>query len=124
MDAARFEQLVAAYGAAPRRWPQGERAAAEAFAKTDAGQRVLAEARTLDAALEEAKDEAPISLVLRRKVLASAPKPQAPPWRAVAALAACAVFGVALGVGGAQRMGDIRAADAALALMADTGEIY
>ena len=124
MDAARFEELVAAYGAEPRRWPEAERAAAEAFAQTDAGQRVLAEARSLDAALEEAKEEAPISLDLRRKMLASAPKPQALPWRAVAALAACAVFGVALGVGGAQRMGDIRAADAVLALIADTGEIY
>ncbi len=123
MVAARFETMVAAYGAEPRRWPASERAAAETFARTDAGQRLLAEARTLDGALDAAADTAPVSLTLRRSLSAHAPKPRAPGWRAVAALAACAVFGVVAGAGGAHAIGSARAADAALALMIDTGEL-
>lgn len=123
MDATRFEAIVEAYGAEPRRWPEAERAAAEAFARTDAGQRALAEARALDAALDSAADAEPVSLALRRNLLAQAPKSRALQWRAVAALAACAVFGVVAGAGGAQAIGTARAADAALALIIDTGAI-
>lgn len=35
MGAARFAALIDAYGAEPRRWPEEERAAAQAFARSD-----------------------------------------------------------------------------------------
>lgn len=62
MDRSRFEAIVAAYGADPRRWPEGERAAAEAFGRSDAGA-----ARLLD---EEWAFDA---LLLRHKVAAASP---------------------------------------------------
>ena len=52
MDLNRFEALVAAYGATPGRWPDDERAAAQAFARADPhAAALLAEADTIDALL-------------------------------------------------------------------------
>jgi len=74
MDFARFETLVAAYGATPNRWPEEERAAAEAFARTDpraAG--LLSQADAIDALLFTHRVAEP-SRTLRAMVLESAPK--------------------------------------------------
>ena len=73
MNAERFSQLVDAYGADARRWPQAERAAAEAFrlAQPDTAARVLAEADTVDDLLDAAP-RAVVSHVLRERVLAAA----------------------------------------------------
>jgi len=74
MDFARFETLVAAYGATPNRWPEEERAAAEAFARTDpraAG--LLSQADAIDALLFAHRVAEP-SRTLRAMVLESAPK--------------------------------------------------
>jgi len=73
MTAERFLPLVAAYGADRRRWPEGERAAAEAFAAAhpEAAGPALAEADALDALLQ--CSPAPrVSMELRDRVLAAA----------------------------------------------------
>lgn len=73
MTAERFLALVAAYGADRRRWPESERAAAEAYAAAhaEAAGRALAEADTLDALL--ARSPMPqVSTALRERVLAAA----------------------------------------------------
>lgn len=73
MTAERFLALVAAYGADRRRWPEGERAAAEAFAaaRTDVSGPALAEADTVDALLHRSPTPQ-VSMALRDRVLAAA----------------------------------------------------
>lgn len=103
MNRDRFEHLLEAYGGDFRRWPEAERAAGEAFAAANADTSVLlAEARTLDAALDDWRDEAPEPELLARRILAKAPKRASGGgvMRIGWALAACAVFGVVLGYGG------------------------
>jgi hypothetical protein len=73
MTAERFIALVEAYGADRRRWPEGERAAAEAFvaAWPEVAGPVLAEADDLDALL--GRSTAPqASAALRDRVIAAA----------------------------------------------------
>ena len=73
MDLARFETLVAAYGATPQRWPEEEREAAEAFARTDArATALLAEADAVDALLFAHLVPEP-TRTLRAMVIESAP---------------------------------------------------
>jgi len=50
MTPARFDALVGAYGADPRRWPEGDRAAAEAYRaeQPERAQAVLAAGRRVD----------------------------------------------------------------------------
>jgi hypothetical protein len=52
MDAKRFAALAQAYGGDPRRWPEDERAAAEAFASSEAGQAISQHAGKLDTLLD------------------------------------------------------------------------
>ena len=104
MDRTRFEHLLSAYGGDFRRWPNHERAPAVAFA-AQAGEAIaplLGGARALDAVLDQARVIDGDSAALAARILAAVPKPQrrAMDMRAVMALAACAVFGVALGYGG------------------------
>lgn len=54
INADRFEVIVAAYGSHPDHWPVEERKAALAFAKTDDGKALLAEADSLDQCLDMA----------------------------------------------------------------------
>lgn len=103
MDRARFEVLLAAYGANFLRWPEDVRAAGEAYAREHAAEveALLGDARGLDHALALAAlngDAAPELLV--RRILKQAPKAQGFDRRAIMALAACAVFGVVIGYGG------------------------
>ncbi|MBW8304749.1 MAG: hypothetical protein K0M78_12630 [Brevundimonas sp.] len=73
MTAERFLALVAAYGADRRRWPEGERAAAEAFAAThaDLSRPALDDADAIDALL--CRSPTPqVSMALRDRVLAVA----------------------------------------------------
>ncbi|HVY83809.1 MAG TPA: hypothetical protein VG943_01645 [Caulobacterales bacterium] len=99
MDAARFEAIVAAYGADAARWPEAERAAAQAFAQTSSeAQAILAEAHALDALLAADADEAPVSVTLTRRLMRTIPSPSPQRvWGVAAALAACAVLGVVVG---------------------------
>ena len=74
MDLTRFEALVAAYGATPNRWPEEERDAAEAFARTDPRARaLLAEADSIDALLFAHKAAEP-SRTLHAMVIEGAPR--------------------------------------------------
>jgi hypothetical protein len=96
MNRVRFESIVAAYGANPRRWPAQERDAAHAFAEREKID--LSEARTIDALLESSMKPAPPSDLLTARILRASPKQSrslTPAW----ALAACAVFGVLVGYG-------------------------
>lgn len=97
MDRIRFDAIIAAYGAEPRRWPVDERAAAEAFyasSRIDLGQDFA-----LDQALDSARETPDVALLSarilkQRRVLRGEPAPGAR-W----ALAACALIGVAAGFG-------------------------
>lgn len=103
MDRARFTELLDAYGSAFPRWPASERVAGAAFAERHAADLapLLEAARGLDAALEGGRGAAPDTSALAARILAAAPRSRAGfDRRAGWALAACAVFGVALGYGG------------------------
>jgi hypothetical protein len=105
MDENRFEALAGAYGADLRRWPEAERAAAEAFraAAPDAARTILARADLLDAALDAWRTPAP-SAALREAVLARAPVPRSAArrfgfWLSGAGVAAAAAAaGIVVGV--------------------------
>ena len=73
MTAERFHALIAAYGADARRWPEAERAAAEAFAAACPGiaRTALEKAGAIDALLHASPVRSP-SAMLRDRVIASA----------------------------------------------------
>ena len=73
MNAERFSQLVEAWGADARRWPQAERAQAEAYrlAEPQVAARLLAEAGAIDSLLDAAPRPV-VSHALRERVLAAA----------------------------------------------------
>ncbi|MDN7875851.1 hypothetical protein [Burkholderia aenigmatica] len=77
MTPERFRTIVAAYGSDARRWPDGERAAAEAWARTHPGDALAAldDAAELDAWL--ANDTvAPPAPALVERIVATAPAPR------------------------------------------------
>ena len=114
MPLARFETLIATYGAAPERWPHAERAAAESLVERSAEARdVMANAAILDRLLESDAAPAPsddlVRNLERRFVEANQTAPVIrPTWRmpslrwvfrpgiAVAAFAAIAVVALAM----------------------------
>jgi len=74
----RFRAIVAAYGAAPARWPAVERAACESLLAASAdAQALVGEAARLDAALD-VLPALPPTPAIRAAVLAAAPRPAAP----------------------------------------------
>ncbi len=100
---ARFEALLDAYGAEPRRWPADRRAAAEALLKrSPEAQALHASARRLDSLIDAARAE-PVPAHLVGRVIAAAPQPRARGgWfggilKPVAGIAFAAVLGLALG---------------------------
>jgi len=135
MDRDRFENLAAAYGGDPRRWPAAERDAARAFLDADPeAERLLFEARQLDAALD-ASPQPRVSRALRDAILAAAPQP-GPEAKTggffhdllfggfgrglmVAGLTAAAVLGVAIGAGVTQ---NVLSGVQAEAIVAEAGE--
>jgi hypothetical protein len=96
MTPERFEAMVAAYGAEPLRWPEEERQAALAFARTERGVAALATERRLDALLDRAEaPRASRELVAR---VSGTPWRQRASWGAQAAtLAAAALLGLYVG---------------------------
>ena len=103
----RFRAIIDAYGAEPRRWPEAERAAAQAFAErhSQAVAAWLDEARGLDAMLDLLAEPVPADVVedlhyraMARFTLPQAPRPRAVPviWAGLG-LAAC-LAGAVLGV--------------------------
>ena len=77
MTPERFRTIVAAYGSDARRWPQGERAAAEAWAQAHPRDALAAldDAAELDAWLTQ-DTVAPPAPALVERIVASAPAPQ------------------------------------------------
>ena len=96
MTPQRFETIITAYGAEPRRWPEQEREAAMAFARTEAGAEALAAERRLDALLDRAEaPRASRELVAR---VARTPWRQRAGWAVRAAtLAAAGLLGLYVG---------------------------
>lgn len=97
MDRTRFDAIIDAYGADPRRWPAAERAAAETFYAEAGGD--ISQAAALDEALDAARETPDVHLLAarvlkQRRALRSEPD-KAARW----ALAACAMIGVAAGFG-------------------------
>jgi anti-sigma factor RsiW len=119
MDLARFETLVAAYGATPNRWPEEEREAAEAFARTDArAAALLAEADAVDALLFAHRVTEP-TRTLRAMVIESAPKK-----RRLAGRAKLWWSGLGLALAGASGMLAGSAATAALEPISTSVQMY
>lgn len=104
MTLARFEAILDAYGADPRRWPDAERGAARTFAEADPrAPALLAAAADLDGAIDLGAPD-PAGADLREAVIASAKI--TPPRRSLwwvgaglgAALAGAAAGAVTVGV--------------------------
>lgn len=132
MGLERFEQLLDAYGADPRRWPQAERAAAEALLAGSADARARVEAAAeLDGLLGLTTTIEPSDL-LRQRVLRAAPKGGAAisrfGWFSGAGWAAAAAAGVLVGVSVGQQINRAWQADEVLeqasAWSADEAEYY
>ncbi|MPV68462.1 hypothetical protein [Burkholderia sp. BE17] len=77
MTPERFRTIVAAYGSDARRWPDGERAAAEAWARANPREALLAldDAADLDAWLAYDTVMPPAPALVER-IVATAPAPQ------------------------------------------------
>jgi hypothetical protein len=105
MDRTRFDALLEAYGADMARWPEADRAEAEAFAAAPEAQASLHAARALDRLLDAYQAEAP-SLALRQRILARAPQARAARgwrltgavWLSGASLAAACAAGLVVGI--------------------------
>jgi hypothetical protein len=101
MTPERFHQIVEAYGADPRRWPQQERAAAQAWADAQRAQAdaYLAVAAELDTWLA-ADHVAPPDAALQQRIIGSAPRRRPAAQRRAWWWSGAAVAGVGL-LGGA-----------------------
>ena len=102
MDIGRFEQIIDAYGADPRRWPDAERQGAGALlAASEEARRIVAGAAALDALLDSAAGPVP-SEVLAARVLRAAPKGSSligrVGWVSSAGWAAAAAAGLVVGL--------------------------
>jgi anti-sigma factor RsiW len=75
MSEARFRHLSEAYGGRIERWPETDRAAADCFAATDEGKRLLANATRLDQMLDRFEVAQP-SPALERRIIAEARRPR------------------------------------------------
>ncbi|MED5548922.1 MAG: hypothetical protein VX529_06135 [Pseudomonadota bacterium] len=99
MTEERFFQIVEAYGANPARWPEGERAAAMAFADAHPG--ITDDVLRAESALDDwlvGRDVQPSEL-LERRILNRFPAPAASPvrWQVPAAAAAALLVGAFIG---------------------------
>ncbi|HTI87682.1 MAG TPA: hypothetical protein VL966_13840 [Alphaproteobacteria bacterium] len=136
MSLARLEQLVAAYGADPERWPEAERGPALALVERSAEARArVAEARRLDRALDAARvtvDELSLARVTA-KIQRRLSEPRAtgggwlsflagaigPTWSRGAALASVALLGILVGLSSDPSLMDNGAVDG-IASLSDT----
>jgi hypothetical protein len=113
MTSKRVSELIAAYGAAPEKWPEQERAAALAMLDRDAALRSeLRQMAALDAALDRWPNPAPaldavalaahVSATPRPRVAARRPFSRFPifAWPNAAGLAAAALVGFLVGWSG------------------------
>lgn len=109
MNRTRLDQIIASYGADPRRWPEAERA--EALALVDREGVDLTDARALDALLDLTPAPAAPGDLLQARILRARPTVRRAP-AAGWALAACMVMGILVGYGaGLQAPADASAED-------------
>lgn len=114
MNEARFMELLGAYGAELSRWPEEERAAAEALLEVAPHRLkdIWESERSFDHLLSLEKD-APVSIALETRVLAASPdrsrkqrpafvlgKVSLPQWATGGAIAASLALGLAVGYAG------------------------
>lgn len=125
MTPQRFTQIVEAYGADARLWPQAERAEAEAFvaARPDAVRAALAAAGRLDAALN--RYTVPEDPGLAARILAARPVLNGRRWAGglAAGLAAACVAGMAFGVNLSRAVTVDAHAEAVMAAALDGGDM-
>lgn len=129
MNEVRFQEILAAYGADPRYWPEAERAAATDYAARSAPSLAYREARALDSALAayaapEAGNDLELIARLSRNVAAAAPRPagafpaahgrmvRSPVRRAVAAAGFLAAALTGIYIGFSNNAGGVSTADA------------
>ena len=95
----RFEQIIDAYGADPGRWPEAERAEAEALLAASSEARALRDqAARLDAWLDQATTPE-VSELTTRRILKRAPgSSRVLGWGSGAGWAAAAAAGIVLGL--------------------------
>jgi hypothetical protein len=133
---ARFSAILEAYGAAPERWPEGERAAALALTRSSiVAARELAQARLLDdalesSALEDADADTSRLTFIHARIVAATNKVSpsllrrwlgfdlAPSqlWPSLAGLALATVLGFAVGISGLMQADTSRDADDSIVL--------
>lgn len=128
----RFKELLDAYGANPARWPEAEREAALALAKSsDEARRLLDEAAALDRLIDLA-ETTPVTPELQARILAALPElrrggviaslmPGRPAWIPITALAASLALGLGVGtfIPALAGIGEQQAQDAALVALGD-----
>ena len=120
MELGRFHTILNAYGAAPERWPEDERAAALALTRASVpAARALADARALDQSLDAYAISGitldPNSLVLLQARIVASAQPMMQSWigrwfgvsltprqlwPSLAGLAMASILGFAVGLGG------------------------
>lgn len=128
MDMARFQALLDAYGAWPARWPEAERAAAEALmAVNPAARAARRQALPFDAMLDTltppslpagladrimaaVPDRAPVPVPVEARVAANS---NVRPWPMALALAASAAIGLWVGIAAGPLTGNATAGDLA-----------
>lgn len=110
MDIERLAEILDAYGADPKRWPEAERPAAEALlASSQDAARLHADALALDTLLDLSRAPEP-SPELMASILAGAEKrglgawladfwPFGPAWQPASAFALAVILGIAAGAG-------------------------
>lgn len=125
MELARFAEILDAYGADPRRWPDAERDAAAALLAASQDARSLRDdAAALDMLLDLSAAPAPSPELMADILAGAAPRglrawladfwPFGPAWQPASAFAAAAILGIAVGIG-APDMVWPEAADSAVA---------
>lgn len=132
MTRERAAAILSAYGATPSRWPEAERAALEAWAGANGEDfaTLVREETALDAALDldaraSGDDVALAARILAARDGANVVRPQfgRAAWMRAAALAACAVLGLALGFANAPARDDFAGdLDAAFGAAFDLGD--
>ena len=113
----RFRECAAAYGAERRRWPPGDQALYDRYAREPEGLAILAAAERTDRFLDSLEIEEPRA-AFARGVIAQAgargPRRSRAFWLGAAAFAASAVFGFIVGFA---QVGDDPGADAVAQLL-------
>ena len=106
MDLQRLRDIFDAYGADPRRWPDGERAAAEALVARSAAAAALKEdAAALDMLMDLSTAPSPSPELMARVLADRRPPgllatlwPFGPVWQPASAMVAAVALGIALGI--------------------------